>query len=121
MFKLCSARNPVTAWTIPARSGHDRVRMYSALLLATFGTVDAILFCDIPAEVELLMFVVISDWRGKMEAVDQGARLCANLTLEVPFRIVCRDVLPSSTLPAVDIRAAKVFSGQLSHYIRLCG
>ena len=27
MFKLCCARNPVTACTIPGRSAHDRTRM----------------------------------------------------------------------------------------------
>jgi hypothetical protein len=27
---LCCARNPVTAWTIPGRSGQESVRMYSS-------------------------------------------------------------------------------------------
>ena len=113
----------MTAWTIPARSGQDRVKIYSAPLVATFGTVDAILFCDVPAEVALLMLVMMLDWRGrfKTEMVGRIARLGTSGSLELPFRSVFRDVLPSNTLLAVDIRAAKVFFGQLSHNIRLCG
>lgn len=30
MLRLCSVKNPVTAWTIPARSGHDNVNMNSS-------------------------------------------------------------------------------------------
>jgi len=123
MFKLCSARNPVTAWTIPARSGHDKVKMYSAPFVATFGIVDVILFCIILVEVALLMLVMMLDWWGNLnvEAVGQRARVDANWGFKVPVRSVLRDVLPSSTLLAVDIRAANVFYGKLSHNIRLCG
>ena len=32
MFRLCWARNPVTAWTMPYRSGQESVRMYSSAL-----------------------------------------------------------------------------------------
>jgi len=32
MFRLCWARNPVTAWTMPDRSGQESVRMYSSAL-----------------------------------------------------------------------------------------
>ncbi len=32
MFRLCWARKPVTAWTMPGRSGQESVRMYSSAL-----------------------------------------------------------------------------------------
>ena len=37
MFRLCWARKPVTAWTMPGRSGQERVRMYSSALAIVMG------------------------------------------------------------------------------------
>ncbi len=40
MFRLCWARKPVTACTMPGRSGQESVRMYSFALAIVMGGVE---------------------------------------------------------------------------------
>jgi len=52
ILRLCSARNPVTAWTIPERSGHDNVKTKSSPsgILTVFFPFAPFLTCNVVVE-----------------------------------------------------------------------
>jgi len=76
MFRLCWARKPVTACTIPGWSGHDNVRIDSVLLLVAFD-LEAGVFEDV-------LVVEAKDlWHAFVTCVEfflaasMGAHVCA--------------------------------------------